>query len=86
MLHTVDTVVIMIISSTDLEHKPDHVWPQAEEIRFTAVSEATSLIAIALKSGQVIIWDKYLGKKSLIPSMNFIERAFQGVIINSYLS
>lgn len=48
-------------AAKDLEHRAEHAWPQAETIVSSAVSAATSLIAIGLKSGQLIIWDKYLG-------------------------
>ena len=45
----------------EIEHKPDLVWPTSSHIVATAVSRCTSLVAVAVQSGIVTIWDKYIG-------------------------
>ena len=47
---------------TDVEHKPDVVWPLASLPKISAVSPCTSLIALALQNENIIIWDKYMGE------------------------
>ena len=50
--------------SSDLEHKPDIVWPHSEQIIISAVSECGSFMAMGLKTGTVVVWDVYRGESS----------------------
>ena len=48
--------------SSDLEHKPDIVWPNSEQILISAVSECGYFMAVGLKNGTVVVWDVYRGE------------------------
>ena len=66
----------------DLEHKPDQVWPNAGKVTAMTTTPCTSLIALGLEDGSVILWDKHLSeyqgkkvhgcKKRLAPKSNGI--------------
>ena len=55
-------VQVCFASSSDLEHKPDIVWPHSDQIIISAVSECGSFIAMGLKTGTVVVWDVYRGE------------------------
>ena len=44
------------------ENKPDMVWPYTAEISASAVSQDTSLMIIGFVDGNIVMWDRYLGK------------------------
>ncbi|XP_077989361.1 WD repeat-containing protein 93-like [Glandiceps talaboti] len=48
-------------SIVDIEHKPDMLWPNACAISAIATSQDTSLLALGLEDGTVVVWDKYIG-------------------------
>lgn len=52
-----------LLSSQDLEHKPDIVWPHSEKIITSAVSEFGCFMALGLNTGTVVVWDVYRGEK-----------------------
>ncbi|WAR00781.1 WDR93-like protein [Mya arenaria] len=45
----------------DVEFKADLVWPVTSKITCSQVSMDTSLIAIGMENGNVLIWDRYMG-------------------------
>ena len=53
-----------VFISTDLEHKPDIVWPNSEQITISSVSEGGAFMAMGLKNGTVVVWDVYRGESS----------------------
>lgn len=55
---------VCFVTSSDLEHKPDIVWPHSEQIIISAVSECGSFMAMGLKTGTVVVWDVYRGETS----------------------
>lgn len=59
-------VKVSLVSSLDLEHKPDIVWPHSEQIIISAVSECGCFMAMGLTTGTVVVWDVYRGKASNI--------------------
>ncbi|KAK3602510.1 hypothetical protein CHS0354_029323 [Potamilus streckersoni] len=72
----------LLKTSKDQEFKPDLVWPVTCKITATAVSQDTSLLAIGLENGNVIVWDRYLGiqrgvvnvtDSSAISQMTFLD-------------
>ena len=46
----------------DIEFKPDLVWPFTCKITATAISEDTNVIAVGLENGNIVVWDRYMGK------------------------
>ena len=48
--------------SSDLEHKPDILWPNSEQIHISVVSECGSYMALGLKNGTVVVWNVYRGE------------------------
>ena len=48
--------------STDPDHKPDLVWPMSHNIVASAITPCSSLVALGLSGGLVVVWDKHLGK------------------------
>lgn len=51
----------LVKTAKDLEHKPDIVWPNSEQIIMSSISECGDFMAIGLKNGTVVIWDVYRG-------------------------
>ncbi|KAL3866222.1 hypothetical protein ACJMK2_043544 [Sinanodonta woodiana] len=51
----------LLKTSKDQDIKPDLVWPLTCKLTATAVSQDTSVLAIGLENGNVIVWDRYLG-------------------------
>jgi len=47
---------------TDVEFKPDLVWPFTCKITCTEISKDTNVIAIGLENGNLVIWDRYMGR------------------------
>ncbi|OWF46969.1 WD repeat-containing protein 93 [Mizuhopecten yessoensis] len=45
----------------DGEMKPDLVWPFTSKITATTMSTDSNLLVIGLASGNVVVWDRYLG-------------------------
>lgn len=50
----------LLKTAKDLEHKPDQVWPNAGKVVAMTTSLCTSLIALGLEDGSVVLWDKHL--------------------------
>ena len=46
----------------DIEFKPDLVWPFTCKITATAISDDTNVIAVGLENGNIVVWDRYMGK------------------------
>ena len=79
------SIHLQFVSHSEIEHKPDLVWPSSSHITATAVSKCTSLVAVAVDSGVVTIWDKYLGSmlicfkwKTLVPQLDLLSREVNG--------
>lgn len=53
---------VCFVSFSDLEHKPDIVWPHSEQVIISTVSECGSFMAMGLKTGTVVVWDVYRGE------------------------
>jgi len=53
---------VCFVSFSDLEHKPDIVWPHSEQVIVSTVSECGSFMAMGLKTGTVVVWDVYRGE------------------------
>ncbi|XP_023932289.1 WD repeat-containing protein 93 isoform X1 [Lingula anatina] len=51
----------LVKASKDIEHKPEFVSPHSDVLTATAVSQCTSLLAVGLKNGIVVIWDMHIG-------------------------
>ncbi|CAH1797468.1 unnamed protein product [Owenia fusiformis] len=51
----------LLKTSKEVERKPDVIWPSTGQVVHSCVSPDTSLVALALDSGNVAVWDKYLG-------------------------
>ncbi|WAR00737.1 WDR93-like protein [Mya arenaria] len=51
----------LIKTAKDVEFKADLVWPVTSKITCSQVSMDTSLIAIGMENGNVLIWDRYMG-------------------------
>lgn len=47
---------------SDLEQKPDVVWPCTDNIVVSATSDCASLLAFGISSGTVVVWDVYRGE------------------------
>lgn len=45
--------------------EPDRVWPFAAAITALAVSRFSTMLAIGLENGCVVVWDIYFGKKAI---------------------
>jgi len=51
----------LVKTAKDLEHKPEIVWPNSQQINISAISECGTFMAVGLKNGTVIVWDVYRG-------------------------
>ncbi|KAM7446178.1 oxidoreductase [Porites harrisoni] len=51
----------LVKTAKDLEHKPDILWPNSEQIHISVVSECGSYMALGLKNGTVVVWNVYRG-------------------------
>ena len=47
---------------TELDIKPETVWPQAAVITASAVTPDSTLVALGLANGLVTVWDKHFCK------------------------
>ena len=54
----------------DIEFKPDLVWPFTCKITATAISDDTNVIAVGLENGNIVVWDRYMGKKGLLAHLS----------------
>ncbi|XP_033749813.1 WD repeat-containing protein 93-like isoform X3 [Pecten maximus] len=48
-------------AAKDGEMKPDLVWPFTSKITATTMSTDSNLLVIGLASGNIVVWDRYLG-------------------------
>ncbi|CAM9895287.1 unnamed protein product [Lampetra planeri] len=53
----------------ETEPKADAVWPNAELICCSTISECTMLLALGLRDGTITIWDRYLGLPLTVMSL-----------------
>ena len=63
-LHTGNNICItgyFLSDVSDLEHRPDLVWPQSKDISCSVISPCSALLAVATIDNTVVIWDRYLG-------------------------
>ena len=54
-----------LLNFIDTEFKPDLVWPFTCKITSTEVSPDTNVIAIGLENGNLVVWDRHMGKLQL---------------------
>lgn len=73
---------------SDIEFKPDLVWPFSCKITATAISDDTNNIAVGLEDGNVVIWDRYMGKvlngEDTLHSNHLVKTVF-GCLVNDGL-
>lgn len=55
-------VSVSVFICADLEHKPDIVWPNSEQITISSISECGAFMAVGLNNGTVVVWDVYRGE------------------------
>ncbi|XP_046898281.1 WD repeat-containing protein 93 [Hypomesus transpacificus] len=67
----------------DMEHKPDVLWPNAQEIFCSTVSSCTNYIALGLDTELVTVWDRYSGLPLPILSVS-ADSAFSRMLFVDY--
>ncbi|EDO45562.1 predicted protein [Nematostella vectensis] len=55
------SIYSLVKTAKDIEHKPDVVWPSAQPILVSTVSDCLSLLALGLENGTVVVWDVHRG-------------------------
>ena len=60
---------------SDVEHKPEFLWPTSDVIVSSCCSKDSSMIALALKNNNVVVWDWSQGTRvHLIPTNHIIQK------------
>ena len=54
--------MVFLVAFSDLEQKPDVVWPSTDSIVVSATSSCATLLAFGLSNGSVVVWDVYRGE------------------------
>ncbi|XP_071965373.1 WD repeat-containing protein 93-like [Antedon mediterranea] len=65
----------LLKQAKDIEHKPEMVWPHSSPITVLSTTPCTSLLAIGLQNGMLLVWDMLYGiplKVQKVSSSGFV--------------